>query len=83
MNSPKEPEDRPEVPADCLVIECRDGYQVEFEAEASRVDNGYEVWLSLFDEGELCSSCSAIVPSLDQWTVQALAIGYTEGWEQR
>lgn len=76
--------DSHEVPSNCLVIPCGEGYRVEFEAEASERDGGYEVWLSLFDaeDGKRCSSTSLVVPSLDQSTLKGVALGYAEGWDQ-
>lgn len=72
---------RPTIPSNCLSISARDGYRVEFEAEAIKVHGGYEVWFSLFDGEELCSSAGVQINSLDRFTLRALAIGYAEGWD--
>ena len=77
-----EPGDRCEVPSNCLVIQCRDGYRVEFEAEANTHEKGYEVWLTLFSGDEQCASGSTVVPSLDQFTLRGLALGWAEGWDR-
>lgn len=88
--------DYPQVPDNCLVIECSGEYRVEFEGEATRVGaddveaitfdggtkGGYRIWISLFNTDGLCSSSSVVVPSLDQFTIKGVAIGYAEGWDQ-
>jgi hypothetical protein len=79
-----QPEPVFEVPSNCLSIPVRDGYVVEFEAEAARTEDkaGFLVWLTLFDEGQTKSSAGLTVPSLDQFTLKGLAIGYAEGWDR-
>lgn len=75
--------DRYEIPSNCLVLPQRDGYYVEFEAEAVEWDDGYKVWLSLCDEENKRTLVATVVkvPSLDQFTIKGVAIGFARAWD--